>query len=494
ARVGKRLLVGTSYSSDGGGLYEFDNGRFKTVSFPSVHEDQKGKLSYNVTAIGSDKKNNLWIGTTNGVGRYDGKNWTRFSVENGLPHERITALLVDERDGVVIGTENGMAFIEGNEVRVANEKFAVYGIAYDNKFTFWFPSSGGIARFDPTNRAVKTYDHTNSELPPDVNFTSVAKGEDGTLYFGSEVGISRYGSDGKFAYWQMPNVPLRASYDRILNSPDGLLWFVEQYYINVDRFDPAAQKWSPLLPPLCGCVPLAFDAAGNMWASEWDQGLWIVNKKDKINVSAHQGLPSNNVFSVAFPKDGAAWVGTEKGLALLRDQQKVERVFNKANAGFTDDTIRALLVAADKTLWVGTTGGVSHLRADDKWEHFVVGNPFEREMGEVTSIAQANDGSIWVATSQSGVYQLKDGKWLRFTPRDPGVKLPSLEVRRITAAPDGSVWFATGEGAARFDGKEWIRFRAQANELVGEMVNDIFVTKSGEVYFATGAGVSRWKP
>ncbi|MBI5350941.1 MAG: protein kinase [Chloroflexi bacterium] len=229
ARIGKRLLVGTSYSEEGGGLYELDGGKFKKVPFPSVHEDKTDQLSYNVTAIATDKKGILWVGTTNGIGRFDGKQWTRFGEKQGLPHRVVSTLLIDDKDRVWVGTEGGAAQLKGDRFEHIAKMGtnAIFKIIADGKGHLWFTAYGGIGRVNPETNDWQIFDHRNSDLPADFQYFGATRDTSGTLFFGSPTGIFRYGAEGKFVFASAPNVPTMATgYGRVLLTPRGELWFV----------------------------------------------------------------------------------------------------------------------------------------------------------------------------------------------------------------------------------------------------------------------------
>ena len=494
-RIGKRLLVGTSYSEEGGGLYELDGGKFKKVPFPSVQEDKPDQLSYNVTAIATDKKGILWVGTTNGVGRFDGKQWTRFGEGQGLPHRVIWTLLIDDKDGVWVGTEGGAAQLKGDRFEHIAKMGTntIFKIIADGKGHLWFTTNGGIGRVNPETNDWQIFDHRNSDLPADFRYFGAARDASGTLFFGSPTGIFRYGAEGKFVFASAPNVPtVAAGYGRVLLTPRGELWFVEQYGTQVDRFYEG--KWSLVQPPPCECQPLAFDNSGNLWGSQWERGLWIISRDGQTQtlIGTAQGLPSTDVNDVSFFPDGTAAVATQNGLALIQNR-KVIQTHTKATAGFADNYLNAVFVAADKTVWVGTNEAVSHLKADGKWEHFTLQKIVNHYVGDVFDVAQTRDGAIWIATG-NGAYQYKEGQWQEYLPTNPQVRLPSQDVRKIVVAPDGVLWFATTNGAASYDGKQWTKYLPEAGKLVSARVSDILVGAGGTVWFVTNGGVSRYQP
>ncbi|MBI4631859.1 MAG: protein kinase [Chloroflexi bacterium] len=477
------------------GLYELDGGKFKKVPFPSAHEDKTDQLSYNVTAIATDKKGILWVGTTNGMGRFDGKQWTRFGEKQGLPHRVVSTLLIDDKDGVWVGTEGGAAQLKGDRFEHIAKMGtnAIFKIIADGKGHLWFTAYGGIGRVNPETNDWQIFDHRNSDLPADFQYFGATRDASGTLFFGSPTGIFRYGAEGKFVFASAPNVPTVATgYGRVLLTPRGELWFVEHYGALVDRFHEG--QWSRLQPPPCECAPLAFDNSGNLWGSQWERGLWIISRDGQTQtlIGTAQGMPSTDVNGVSFFPDGTAAVATQNGLALIQNR-KVIQTHTKATAGFAGDYLNTVFVAADKTVWVGTNESASHLKADGKWEHFSFAKIFSHYVGDAFDIAQTRDGALWFATG-NGVYQFKEGQWQEYLPTNPQVRLPSQDVRKITIAPDGTLWFATSNGAASYDGKQWTKYLPEAGKLVSASVNDILVGAGGTVWFATNGGVSRYQP
>ena len=126
------LVVGTQYSGDlGGGLRLSTNGQWQAVEgFPSDPSGQEpNRLSTEVSALLLDSADNLWVGTSNGLGRYDGANWTRYSTDDGLLDNTVGSL--GEVEGQVwVGTDNGVVKFDGTSFSpVAGVSLGpVYGI------------------------------------------------------------------------------------------------------------------------------------------------------------------------------------------------------------------------------------------------------------------------------------------------------------------------------------------------------------------------------
>ncbi|MEK7278817.1 MAG: protein kinase, partial [Chloroflexota bacterium] len=277
ARIGDSLVVGTQYSYDGGGLNVFDGFSWTHVpDFPSASPDENpDKLSYNINVIAQSSTGEWLVGTTNGLGTFDGATWTRLSTTDGLPDNDVTALLIGDGVESMIGTNGGAVRFENlspieqlRGVRINSMLRALDG-------DLWFSGGGGLWRFDPGRANWESYAEPTGELPSFTMF-GAAMDNDGALYFGSETGgLVQY--DGQtFVTWAIPNVPSQAAFGKILAAPDGLLWFVQEYGANIDTFNAADETWAQLFSVPCGCEPMIFDLDGNLWAGEYNNGFWII--------------------------------------------------------------------------------------------------------------------------------------------------------------------------------------------------------------------------
>ncbi len=489
------LVVGTE-SSDraGGGLNLFDGAQWSAMpDFPSDHPDNNPNVLANfVYAIAQAEDGTLWVGTANGLGRYDGNAWTRFTTAEGLPANRVYTLFFDEAQTLWVGTEAGAAQFDGEQFipTELGPPYGVYGITQDTAGRYWFSGGGGVWRFDPTRSNWDEYSEQTGDMPS-YNIFGVTLGDDENLYWGSDgSGLVRF--DGDFAVWRVKNLPGLAAFGAILPAPDGRLAFEQLYGGYVDIFDPTAETWTP--GPSIPGTPLTFDSAGNLWATEWENGVWVINPQGQTtHIGAEQGLPNEaHVRGVAVAPDGTAWIATDKGLAFC-DGQTVTEFLTAADTGLASDSIYGVFLASDGGLWVATNPNFSRRAPDGQWEHFTAGNPLSFDVG-IRDIAEAADGSLWLATGGDGVYHWNKGEWEHFSTQNSD--LPEDDVNAVAVAPDGSLWFGLARrGAARFDGENWSEFEVDAEAgLINPSVNAIYIAPEGTVWFATSGGVTRYQP
>ncbi|MCC7360984.1 MAG: protein kinase [Anaerolineales bacterium] len=495
AQTSYGLLAGLAYSGeDGAGLDIYtDDAWQRFPEFPSVSDEtDPDHLSTTVLAIVEDPDSGLWVSTTNGLGRYDGQSWTRYTLDDGLPQTGLRSLAVINGE-LWAGADNGVVRFngEGFEFVPGLEGWSVNSLLATSTGEVWASLGDGLAHraFD----AEEWVFLDPADLPAYGIYRGV-EGPDGALYFGTDAGVLRLNGQER-TVWSAANLPSAAAYGAIRLGPQpGQLWFIEAYGTRTDVFDLTAGAWQPGPTLNCDyCAPLAQDAQGRWWAGG-DLGAWLFDAGGDtvVHLTAADGLPADGVYSAAIAPDGAAFLATYAGVAVYQDGAIVD-IYTADRVGLAGDAVHAVWTTSDGALWVAAEHGVSRRGNDGEWQHFDAGDPFESQVW-VEDVTEAPDGAVWIATSGEGVYRYADGAWSNYRADDPAVGLPTNEVHCITAAPDGSLWFGLNySGAVRFDGENWQAFNV-GDGLIHSNVNDLVITDDGAVWFATTGGVSRYQP
>ncbi|NUM45276.1 MAG: hypothetical protein HUU38_11275 [Anaerolineales bacterium] len=493
SRAGEYIVVGTAYGPEGGGINLFDGERWShPANFDSAYDDPNRFDNSVWDAVYDDNTGLTWFATENGLGAYDGASFTRYTTEQGLPGNFINGLTLFEDGLLVATTESGAAWYDGENFQVfePTRGYMINDAVVDSEGFYWFPGGSGIWRYNPATGNWDFFEG-GGDFPTYTAYRAVAD-DDNNIFIGSE-GAGLVAFDGtEFYALDRPAGPVATSYWGILEDAEGVLWFLEEYGQHIDTYNIANETWEPEEFEVCCVNPLTFDAEGNLWGGG-ETGLWIISPNgDATNLTTEQGLPSNQVYHLAFAGEGVTWVATEGGLARLEGFEVVE-VLKAAEIGLVSDWTRYVFVAGDGSLWVGREGGLSQLTPEGTWEHFGIGTLFTEGFSFVSYITEHPDGSLWVATLGDGLYQQKDGEWEHYTPGDPGVRLSTPYIYSIHIAPDQSLWFGTEDGVARFDGAQWWAWKLE-DGLNHWNVNDILVQADGTVWFATSGGITRWRP
>ncbi|MES1225050.1 MAG: two-component regulator propeller domain-containing protein, partial [Bacteroidota bacterium] len=108
-----------------------------------------GLPSDRVSCVYEDSYGYLWVGSSNGLGRYDGKKFTNYGFAEGLPYLQISAVFEDSRHRLWIGTTKGIARLSGNKFIPVNtidkeDYTSTYGFYENNENDLWVLTNKGI--------------------------------------------------------------------------------------------------------------------------------------------------------------------------------------------------------------------------------------------------------------------------------------------------------------------------------------------------------------
>ncbi|MDE0018785.1 MAG: hypothetical protein OXU51_21570 [Candidatus Poribacteria bacterium] len=363
-----------------------------------------GLVSNTVLAVFEDSHGTMWFGTTDGVTRYDGKNFRTFTTEDGLARNTI-GLIFEDRQGMLWfangvlshflerGKPMDMSWMEtplselnldiqpyrettGETRRVIplkgvsrydGEKFRIFttadGLAgntvkdifEDEAGTLWLATSSGVSQYDGEKfNTITVNGPMGMNVLPDWwgQITAIAQDTVGNFWFGSTAGITYYN--------------LQKSHFR---------------YFTVDSdFVPFQEMGQS---PNANITDLQFDRKENLWMSrdgmdKEDSGIRRYDGKKLTIFPQSEALPMNSVDTIMQDSSGNLWFTGVKNLpsTLKETEESVSMVHNVVNAGVsvyngetfqnfnTDDGLpsnRVWSVFEDSSgkLWFATDAGIA---------------------------------------------------------------------------------------------------------------------------------------
>jgi ligand-binding sensor domain-containing protein len=297
---------------------------FDTTNSPLPHNQ--------IQAIASDSAY-VWIGTANGLARYDGAHWTTYDTSNSpLPSANITALSPTGKGTVWIGTDHGAAFYDGAAWLVydpSNTPMPSHfftSMAMDTGGGLWAGTEHGLARWDGMHWTVFS-DTTTPFVEPLV--LSLASDSHGSIWFGTWDPFGFRGRlwrhDGRT--WTNTRLDLQAlpsSYpEAITVMDDGTVWLGTSGTTGGNLVNVTGSEWTTYnrfnsgLPP-GGISSLVADGSV-LWIGtgvglvRYDRNTW------KTYDTRNSGLPEDFILSVAVDANGNTWAGTlRRGVAVFR--------------------------------------------------------------------------------------------------------------------------------------------------------------------------------
>ncbi len=450
-----------------------------------------GLANLNVHALLQDRTGFLWVGTDNGLFRYDGARFQEYGHGHGLPSTEVHAIGQSSRsEALWVGTSAGLARFDD----AAHPSHAVSWPALNfgdiRQITFDVAGNMYLLRHSEIVACA-----TSEDREPHCQVA--VKGEvHGLLLQGTSLILSR----GKELWLKNKNAP-----EALLDTPS-----LPQDEWQALAEDKAGNLWvrsnTQLFERLAGKAvftdrteglehnlepQLAVDNLGHVFVSTLS-GAVAFDARGRTVLSAGTEASDDAVGPLLVDREGNLWLGMTGG-GLLRRLGQGQWVGWKRENGLLNNSVWAIQHMRDGSLWVGTSAGLTLFGADGKLRSSVTtrdGLPADR----VVSMQPAATGDVFVGTDPKGLSQFSSsGKLLRVYSETVGLHGRMLA---ITLDQDNRLWLATSGGvycsqALRTAGQQ-LRFRRVAvpNMTSEAVFRDILVTKHGSIWIASSQGVA----
>lgn len=471
--------------------------------WPSIHFDHltigEGLSHNTVYCLLQDQYGYIWIGTQNGLNRYDGYDFEVFRSNvgqkgnNGFVGKGVTALFEDSKGNLWVGTrKNGINLRENLDdyfVNLNNDP-AFSGIAGSEIASFFEDSSGniwiatinkGVLKYNPEKKTSIQFTQEGNNLFNNLAF-DVIEDENGTIWVGTAGQGLNYLPKGENKFRRsnvnLPNDPNMDGYRKKLLLDNGYIWIGIEgsglYRMEID-----SKRFTHFQPGL-----------------------------------GEKQISSSLVRDLHKTKDGFLYVATDGGGLNIFDPKKNE--FAKysyqieESSALNSNALFCFLEDRSGNLWIGSyDGGVNVYKVNKtRFDLFTPrsGGGDQLEHRSVLSVYQTRDGKIWVGTDGGGLSWLNQENnsfsfsSLKHDPQNPN-SLGSNIVKTIFEDSKGQLWIGTfASGMSRFDQqsntfKHFRRDDSNPNSLGGNNVWSITERKDGKLWVGTvGAGLAVFDP
>ncbi len=492
----------------------------------------------NVFAIVQDQEGYLWVGTENGLARYDGVGFSVFQHDHTDPDsissDDILCMLTDKEGMIWIGAfGGGLNRLDPKELTF--QRFTrnpgdpnslshsnVNTLFEDSQSRLWVGTDGG--GLDLLNEKQGSFTHFRfgpiNQIHPRNQILSIAENYDGKLWVGSNQGLAILNVDT--GDWE-PFQPFHATEIDLNATRIASLYLdpsTRDLWVGTHQGIYRHRQGSDLPEPIIyrrenrernglsdNRVNVVFrDGLGTLWAGTGGDGLNRYNlEKDSFLQWRHQsmgGTHLNDIRSIYQDRTSIIWVG-DRGQGLMKIDRKPAKflVYRKGKGpyGLSDQTVNAVITDPSENLWVGCEDGlnyINHLKQTVTSYHHVDKTPESLPDDEVTALSWYSDKLI-VGTAK-GLSQMENGN---FKPFHQEQKTPnSLLNQRITCLQrDGpsKLWIGTEKGLSCFNGNDLIHFPedlTDENEMKGRNITALTIDEKGDLWIGSkDKGLSRHK-
>ena len=498
----------------------------------------EGLGNLNVLCMLQDHAGFLWMGTQNGLFRYDGSRFLEFGRADGLAGTFVNALVEDRGRRLWAGTTEGLFYL-GEDRRFHNVRYKGQNLQIPLGSSVAARANGeilAVTQFGLLSVAPESASGEWESRPlisgrapegPESAINSVLANADGSVVFGCGGGLCEYTKE-RVSRWGVQDGLPKDSWTHLLRDVRGQLWVRGPSHLAVLRQGGSRFETRDLPHERVGrmYLSLAEDSSGRILASmdtalaRYEDGKWQV-------FSEENGLTRETISSILVDKEGSVWLGLlGHGLRKWLGYGEWEH-WTTAN-GLGNDVVWGVLRDSTGRLWVCDEHGVTFMPPGSKrlraWNYPGV------ETDRAQGIAESRDGYLWVGTgvgrviqidratlrgkqfSFSDVYRLfvdtRDRVWIatreglfvnegqgaerRFRQIDDPI-VPRKKVSDVGQSPDGRLWVAFADALYTFDGAKWERTDVSAGRLGGQF-SDLTIDVAGNVWVDGGfAGAARLK-
>jgi ligand-binding sensor domain-containing protein/serine phosphatase RsbU (regulator of sigma subunit) len=423
--------IGNIWIGTENGLIKYDGSTF------FIYDSKTGFPPGAVYDMVQDDNGNIWFAIEgSGVCKFDGKDFLLYSVEQGLSSYDVMNILKDSKgniwiltDDAVLNKFDGVAF---QHFKIKDREYMTYSFDEDNEGNLWIGLfGGGLCKFDGEKFQI----FTTKDGLSDNDVIKVYRDKNNELWLGTYKGGAIHIHENTVEYFNPQN---GLSSDRVLT--------------------------------------IAEDDVGNIWFGTSGGGLCRLQNHGFQKLDEKDGLSNDRIMSIFEDSKQNIWMGTSgKGLC------KYDGVsFTYFQEGNDAETNRFLSIEEDSigNLWLGTDLGLYKFNGEAffDYSHIIEGSD-----NSINDILRDSHGSIWVA-SMNGVYRI-DGDTTYHWESKQG--LVGEYVQSLLEDDNGTIWMGFEDGGLmKWDEKSlWeINFSGFKN---GVDVSSLCKDKNGRIWIGT---------
>jgi ligand-binding sensor domain-containing protein/serine phosphatase RsbU (regulator of sigma subunit) len=454
-----------------------------------------------IYTVNQDKNGFIWLGTGEGLCKFDGFRFTDQFTPDSLPDAFVKETFRDSQGTLWFGHNDGsITRYDGTRFTIINtqgmNRSTINDIVQDTSGNILFATQNqGIIVVQPDHQVKLITEPFRRKLLSSLCFTSQGK-----LLVGTYDGLHLYEYDAaRDTAWavskisQIPNTVINSIIKRknsdlyLIGTQDEGLYAIKTG--NAGNPEEVFKLETANSLKYTFIQDLTEDSRDHIWISTQGEGIYKIDLSadsrtitELINFNENNGLGSLNNRDVYEDSEGNIWIGTYgKGLAALFDEAFVFYDFEQELGSY----IYSVLTEGEDS-WIGGEGRIMKIMSGMDKENELYGTSSGIPRDKITALYKDIKDNLWIGTSVSGLYRmnLKTKAAGRFYSSEN-----SLENSINAIAGLGNIiWVGTNNGVLEMDINTGELKHYSTNEgLPHNKISDVFVDSRGTAWIATRA-------
>lgn len=455
------------------------------------------------------------------VSAYNNINFKNITSEDGLSQGTVETIIQDDQGYIWLGTNDGLCRYNGYEFKIYkhDEELEnsitnnyIVDIKQDNSGNIWVGTANGLSKIDTKTDLITNYNMNDEEKSlSHYNIGDILITKSGDVLVGTSDGLNIY-NEKKDEFYRIFNKDsdLSSQFIRSLTEDENQnIWVATNN--GIDKIDIKNNKNIISFKTGHGKFDISendiyvvrYDPKGYIWAGALKEGLNRIDintnevKQYKNDYRDEKSLPGNYVKDILRDSSGNLWVGTDNGLAKYNEQTEnfatyKNKIYDKTS--LVNDEVFSIQEDESGLIWVGTYAGISMFDPNTNIEHYKK-DPFDENSisdNSIHGIYEDKDGLLWVGTNSKGVNVINrknyNVKHLNKTSKDYPISDDNIN---DIVGIDNKIFIATKNGLNEVDKDlKTINIYNTEDGICNNNITALFADSKKNVWIGTANGIS----
>nr|WP_288305945.1 sensor histidine kinase [uncultured Romboutsia sp.] len=455
------------------------------------------------------------------VSAYNNINFKNITSEDGLSQGTVETIIQDDQGYIWLGTNDGLCRYNGYEFKIYkhDEELEnsitnnyIVDIKQDNSGNIWGGTANGLSKIDTKTDLITNYNMNDEEKSlSHYNIGDILITKSGDVLVGTSDGLNIY-NEKKDEFYRIFNKDsdLSSQFIRSLAEDENQnIWVATNN--GIDKIDIKNNKNIISFKTGHGKFDISendiyvvrYDPKGYIWAGALKEGLNRIDintnevKQYKNDDRDEKSLPGNYVKDILRDSSGNLWVGTDNGLAKYNEQTEnfatyKNKIYDKTS--LVNDEVFSIQEDESGLIWVGTYAGISMFDPNTNIEHYKK-DPFDENSisdNSIHGIYEDKEGLLWVGTNSKGVNVINrknyNVKHLNKTSKDYPISDDNIN---DIVGIDNKIFIATKNGLNEVDKDlKTINIYNTEDGICNNNITALFADSKKNVWIGTANGIS----